>query len=583
MTTTASSGAPLFPQAAATLAPSDQAAMDAAVAALQARKDAWVACPVPERIQIVDAIMRDFHALAPRWVEASVHGKGARLGSLAEGEEWASGPYTLLKELRQLRSSLDDIRRYGRPRIPGPVTERPDGQVVARVFPQHGYDRVLFTGLTAEVWMRPGVTRAGLPETMAVAYAEKNHPGRVALVLGAGNISSIGPLDALYKLLVEDQVVLYKPNPVNAYLAPLIEEALRALIAPGFLTVVHGGTAEGAYLCQHPGVDEIHMTGSDKTFDAIVFGSGPEGAARKAAGTPLLSKRITGELGSVSPVIVVPGPWSARDLVYQGVNIASMLPNNAGFNCQAMRVLVQHAGWAQRAALLGQVRQTLARVPSRVAYYPGARDRFAAFLAAHPEAERLSAAQGDELPWTLIANVPPGQAGDIAFTTEAFCSLFAETALEAASVPDYIERAVAFANERIYGTLSATLIVHPASLRDPATGEAVERAIAELRFGTVGVNYWGGAGFTLGVTPWGAFPGHPLHDIQSGTGVVHNTLMFDQPQKSVLRAPFRVTPTPPWFVTQGRAARAVFRKLAALEATPSPLKVPSIAVDALRG
>ena len=55
-------------------------------------------------------------------------------------------------------------------------------------------------------------------------------PGRVALVLGAGNVSSIGPMDALYKLFVEDQVVVFKTHPVNVYLGPLLEEAFRALI-----------------------------------------------------------------------------------------------------------------------------------------------------------------------------------------------------------------------------------------------------------------------------------------------------------------------------------------------------------------
>src|SRR5581483_1655232 len=152
------------------------------------------------------------------------------------------------------------------------------------------------------------------PATQAVAYANKNHGGRVPLVLGAGNVSSIGPLDVVYKLFVEDQVVVFKTNPVNAYLGPLMEEGFRALVEPGYLRVVYGGAAEGAYLCNSAGVDEIHITGSDKTFDAIVFGAGPEGAERKAAHQPLLDKRITGELGNVSPVIVVPGPWSKKEL-----------------------------------------------------------------------------------------------------------------------------------------------------------------------------------------------------------------------------------------------------------------------------
>src|SRR5690349_878980 len=402
MTIAAQQGSPQFPQAVSAVAASDQTTMDSAIAELQAQKDAWVATSVPERIALIDQMISDVAAIAPRWVDACLRAKEIAPGTPGVGEEWSTGPYLMLNQLRQFRTALDDIRTHGVPRIPGPVKTRPDGQVTAQVFPQTTYDKLFFGGLTAEVWMEPGVTRADLPKTQAVVYANKNHPGKVALVLGAGNVSSIGPLDALYKLFVEDQVVPFKTNPVNAYLGPLILEAFHTLIDQNVLRVVYGGAAEGAYLCNHPGVDEIHITGSDKTFDAIVFGSGAEGAARKAEGKPVLTKKVTGELGNVSPVIVVPGPWSANDLTYQAEHIVSMLTNNAGFNCNATRVIIQQAGWEQRERLLQEIRALLQRVAPRNAYYPGAKDRQQAFVAVHPEAERIGTATGEQLPWTLI-------------------------------------------------------------------------------------------------------------------------------------------------------------------------------------
>ena len=581
MATTTQHGAPQFPAAIGTVAPSDESAMDAAVQALQAQKDAWVALPVRERLALIDQMLADFAAVAPRWVAASLAAKGIGGDAPAASDEWAAGAYPVLRNLRLLRRTLEQIAATGLPHIAGPITTRADGQVVAQVFPQTATDRIFFAGVSADVWMEPDVTAATLPETMATVYRQPPPAGKVALVLGAGNVSSIGPMDVLYRLFVEDQVVLLKTNPVNAYLGPLIEEGFRALVGPGFLRVVHGGAREGAYLCQHPGIDEIHITGSDKTFDAIVFGGGAEGTARKAERRPLLQKRITGELGNVSPVIVVPGPWSASDLAYQAEHIATMLTNNAGFNCNATRVIIQQAGWAQREPLLQGVRAVLGRVATRDAYYPGARERQAAFVAAHPEAEQIGSHEGAQLPWTLIAGVDASKTDDICFTTEAFCSLFAETTLEAASPAEFVDRAVAFANERLWGTLNATLLVHPASLRDPAVAAAVERALAGLRYGTIGVNYWAGLGYALGITTWGAFPGHPLEDIQSGNGVVHNTLMFAKPQKSVITAPFRSTPTPPWFVTHGRGARVVFQRLCAFEVAPSVWKVPGILRAAL--
>ncbi|MEO6192560.1 MAG: aldehyde dehydrogenase family protein, partial [Thermoanaerobaculia bacterium] len=493
------------------------------------------------------------------------------------------GPCFILRNLRLLRESLLDIETHGRPRIPGGVRTRANGQVVARIFPIDLYDRAFYAGVTADVWMEPGVTAKDLPETQAVVYHAPVRQGRVALVLGGGNVSSIGPMDALYKLFVEDQVVVFKTHPVNVYLGPLMEEAFQPLIERGFFRVVYGGAEEGAYLCRHDGVDEIHITGSDQTYEAIVFGPGDEGRRRKEAGEPQLTKRFTSELGNVSPVIVVPGPWDDGDLEYQAENLATMITNNAGFNCNAGRMIVQHASWNQRGALVDRIGQFLDRIPVRRAYYPGAPRRYEAFLAAHMETARIFGVRAlDKLPWMLIPGVDPEKRDDICFTTEAFCGVCGETGLSAASVPEYIDKAVAFCNDTLWGTLNVTLIVHPESLKNPEIKKAVERAIANLRYGTVSVNHWAAIGFGLVATPWGAFPGHTPQDIQSGTGFVHNTLMFDRPQKTVIQAPFYVWPKPVWFATNKMTHR-ITPKLYEFEAAPSIGKLPGILGLALRG
>jgi acyl-CoA reductase-like NAD-dependent aldehyde dehydrogenase len=418
---------------------------------------------------------------------------------------------------------------------------------------------------------------------MAVHYKQSQPTGNVALVLGAGNVSSIGPLDILYKLFVENQVVLFKANPVNAYLGPLLEECMQTLIAAGYLRLVYGGAREGAYLCHHEQVDTIHITGSDKTFDAIVFGPGPDGSARKASRQVQISKPVTGELGNVSPVIIVPGPWTSSDIAYQAEHLASSLTNNAGFNCNASRVLIQHANWPLRQSLLQQVRQELAHHPTRVAYYPGAADRYQAFIDAHPQAEQFGSTQNKHLPWALMTDVAAEHVDDICFRTEAFCSLCAETALPAQSVVEYIERAVQFANEQLWGSLNITLIIHPRTQKEPQVAAALEQALTDLRYGTISINYWAGTSFVLGTTTWGAFPEHDpdLTTIQSGIGVVHNTLMFDRPQKSVLRAPFRSIPKPPWFASQGKIAARLLPKLVSFEAQPGIKKIPGILATAL--
>jgi acyl-CoA reductase-like NAD-dependent aldehyde dehydrogenase len=577
-------GAPQFPAITESIAATTQEEMEHALQDLQAHKDEWVRVSVQQRIALLEQLISNFVAVAPRWVTASLEAKGMSADASIAGEEWMAGAWPVVKNLRLLRQALIDIETYGRPRIPGPVKTLPNQQVAAQVFPQTSYDRLFFSGISAEIWMQPGVSAETLPQTQAVCYQNKQHDGKVALVLGAGNVASIGPMDILYKLFVEDQVVMYKANPVNAYLGPLIAESFRALVEAGYLRLAYGGAAEGAYLCNQPSIDEIHITGSDKTFDAIVFGSGTEGAERKAHNQPLLSKRITGELGNVSPVIVVPGPWNEGDIAYQAEHIASMLTNNAGFNCNATRVIIQQASWSQREPLLQHIRQILTQVPARKAYYPGAQARQQAFVQAHPDAEQFGdVGSGEQLPWTLITGVDAQHRDDICFTTEAFCGLFAETALDVTDTAAYVERAVDFCNNQLWGSLNATILIHPTTLKDPAVAAALEQAVANLRYGSIGVNYWAGASFVLVATTWGAFPGHAINDIQSGTGVVHNTSMFAHAQKSVLRAPFRSMPKPPWFALQGRAASKLFPKMVAFEAAPSPAKVPAMIWSALKG
>ena len=557
--------------------------MVTAVAVLQENKGAWTAVTVRERRALLAELSRGFLAVAERWAALGVEAEGLDPEQPASGEEALVGPYFILRNLRLLRESLLDIETHGRPRIPGGVRTKANGQVVARIFPIDLYDRAFYAGVTADVWMEPGVTEKDLPQTQAVVYNSPVRQGRVALVLGGGNVSSIGPMDALYKLFVEDQVVILKTHPVNVYLGPLMEEAFQPLIERGFFRVVYGGAEEGAYLCRHEGVDEIHITGSDQTYEAIVFGPGDEGRRRKEAAEPQLTKRFTSELGNVSPVIVVPGPWDDGDLEYQAENLATMITNNAGFNCNAGRMIVQHASWNQRGELLDRVGKFLTEIPVRRAYYPGAPRRYEAFLAAHMETARIFGVRAlDKLPWMLIPGVDPEKRDDICFTTEAFCGVCGETGLEAASVPEYIEKAVAFCNDTIWGTLNVTLIVHPESLKNPEIKKAVERAIANLRYGTVSVNHWAAAGFGLVVTPWGAFPGHTPQDIQSGTGFVHNTLMFDRPQKTVIQAPFYVWPKPIWFATNKMTHR-ITPKLYEFEAAPSIGKLPGILGLALRG
>ena len=577
---TPTEGAIVIPEATGTIPHDTRDRLDKAVADLAARKDDWVALDIPSRIRLLEQCIRDTYETTDDWVDAAMQAKGIAADTPAAGEDLAYGPMQLIRTMRLIKETLEDLDEHGEVQLPGEPYVRPDGQVAVPVFPTGWRDKAMYPQITAELRLQRHVTLGNLQA--ARSYREKP-AGRVCFVLGAGNVSSAAPIDVVHKLFVDQQVCILKMNPVNEYMGPIIKRAIAPLLREGFVRVVHGGAADGQYLVDHPDVDTLHMTGSDKTHDIIVYGTGDEGATRKTADDPLVDKPFTSELGNVTPVIVVPGPWTAEDLAYQGKHIASMLTNNAGFNCACPRMIVQHASWNRRHRLLDAVRASLAEAPQREAYYPGARDRWDRFVAAHPEAEWFGDDADGCVPWTLLADLDPDRRDDIAFRVEAFNGLFGEVALDAPTdIGAYLERAVEFCNETLWGTLAASIIVHPATMKDPASAAAVEKAIDALRYGTVAVNAWAAMGYGLVSTSWAAFPGHARNNVQSGIGHVHNTFMLDDPEKSVIRAPWKLGKKPPASY-DFKTLAAVTRRMIRIEAFGDVTQLPGIVVDGIRG
>lgn len=360
------------------------------------------------------------------------------------------------------------------------------------------------------------------------------------------------------------------------------------MIGRGFLAIVTGRADVGAYLTDHPGIDTLHITGSIQSHDAIVFGTGAEGADRKSRNAPRNPRPITSELGAVCPTIVVPGPWTKADLRFQAENVATQKLHNSGFNCVACQVLIVPKDWSLKADFLAALREALKAAPARPLYYPGAADRLGEFRTQHPAAERLD----QEADARLVATLDPARADEPAFHGEIFAPALGIVEIDGKDAASFFGKAVAFANSRLHGTLGANVIVDPITER--RLGDAFETQIAALRYGTVGVNVWTGVGFLLAHAPWGAYPGHPLNDVQSGRGFVHNCLMLDRAQRAVIRAPFRpaprgllhgslaLLPNPPWFVGN-RTGATTARRLVEYLLKPSLTRLAGVLASALRG
>ena len=532
--------------------------VDAVVERLRAAEAVWAATSRPERIRLLEGLRVAVAESAADWVEVARTIKQLPADSPLVGEEWISGPWPILEYVPALSQTLAHLEA-GTDVLTGyEIEQAPGDRLAVQVLPHRHFDRLLLNGFRAEVWTRPGVTVEQFRSGAGLAQRTPAVTHGVGLVLGAGNIFSIPPLDVVYQLFAENRTVVLKLNPVTDPLLPVFQRVFAPFIDLGVVDIITGGADIGTAFATHPGIAAVHMTGSENTHDAIVWGPGEQGAAAKAANAPRLTKPMTSELGGVAPVIVVPGPWSSADLRFQAQHVATQRLHNGGFNCIAAQVVIVSSDWPQKDAFLAELRTALADAPQRPGWYPGCDTRVASARTLHPDADPVGTTSRVVLPGLDLAD--PAES---AFSTEYFAPVLGVAELPGAGAA-FFDAAVTAANDRLRGTLGANVIIHPATKR--AMGEDLVDGIARLRYGTVGVNAWTGVGYLAASATWGAFPGHPLDDIQSGSGIVHNALLLANTERTVVHGPFRpfprsmmhgemtISPKPPWFVNNRTAA-----------------------------
>jgi hypothetical protein len=562
---------------------SSQTKLDLTVTNL--REAAWkfATLSIEKRIALTNSMQQGLMQVMESMVQAGCKTKGIAPDSNLAAEEWAAGVWGVVRQLRLIRESLQSIEKTGNTKI-GKVKRTAAGNLAVQVYPNNAIDGMLFKDITVDVHMQSHVTRQSLENDRASFY-KNPHQGKVVFVLGAGNIGSIGMMDVLTKMFNEGKVCLLKMNPVNAYLGPFIEEAFKAAIDQQFLAVVYGGAEIGRHLVYHPKIDEVHLTGSDKTYEQIVWGNnGIEADERRAQNQPLLRKPMTAELGNVSPIMIVPGPYTDKEIRFQAEQIATAYTMNASFMCCAAKVLVMPKNWDGSAKFIKALQEVCAEIPARNAYYPGAEERWQA-ATKNRKVTNIGKPQSGELPWTFITDLNPDDANENLFTEESFCSVMAQVQVGSADPIDFLRKATDFANHKLWGTLNATLIVHPKTLKNANNNATFEQAIDQLKYGAITINTFIGLLFCTGA-PWGAYGGaHPAantQDIQSGNGFVHNTAMLEGIEKAVLRAPLTVFPKPAWLASH-KKAKVVTQKLIAMEENASWAKIPGIVIAAMQG
>ncbi len=491
----------------------------------------WAQTPIKDKLNLLQSVKINLKKNSHHLVQIISENKKIDHSELFITEEWLTGPVILMKYLSQLQRTLQNNLK-----INLKIKKNNHNHYECQVLPYNFKDRLVWKGISAKI-----ILQKGKEPTQGQHYFDAKFNGGCSLVLGAGNVSSIAPTDAIYKLFAENKVCLVKLNPVNDYLYDVFLEIFKPLIQLQVLYFIKGNVEDGKYLCEHKDIDDIHMTGSEQTHFKIVWGNDENLKTTQ----PLIQKQITSELGCVTPVCIFPGLWSDKELNYVANQFVGAMTNNASFNCNAFKVIVMSSEWKQKELFKNILKQKLSGFPTRPAYYPGAQERYNQIL--HENKNELifqsKVTEKSHLPWTIIENLSPKKE-NIFFKRECFCSLFSIVEIHSQDIQDFSNKVLQFYNEKLYGNLSTSIFIDP---KTKAENKKIwNQFIEKLNYGCIGINCWAALSYAMGVTTWGAFPGNTLQNIKSGIGTVHNSFLIDFPEKSIVEAPFYSSLTPLW-------------------------------------
>ena len=515
---------------------------------------------------MLEEVISNIKEVAYFWSTVCSDNKGTSK-TPAEGEEWLGGPFAAVLATQYYIDTLqsnDDLS----------LESYNKEENSYKVFPNKFIERLTFPFIDAKVYFNKSMSFDDINKFRGFSKRYDIDPS-ITLVLGAGNFSSIPYLDVLYHLITRRSVILLKLNPVNDYLKPVFEKVFQNFIERGYVIVSTGNVYESKYMANHQGVDHIHLTGSDKTFEEIVYGRHLNDKERKLKNLAKLNtKNITSELGNVTPIIIHPGNWSTSDIKYQARKIVTGKLNNNGFNCIAAQIIVLPDGWGQTDTLIKYIKFYMNKAEDRKAYYP-------------ESIERLNKLEKDKAYERVnkLSCVTPHLTREIkAYNKyeldEVWSSALYFKRIAYSSSEDFSNKAIDYCNNDLWGNLGVSVIMkdHDKNLNS----HILENYIEKLEYGTVAINEWAAIGYIIPQLPWGGFPGNKDNDIQSGKSIVHNSMLFESPLKGVVQTKFRISKIidPPWFITN-RKSRRLFKNLTYFQINNSKINLLKLGFSAL--
>jgi aldehyde dehydrogenase (NAD(P)+) len=199
------------PGANASLDASTKKSLDEIIATLAGNEKSFAAMSVADRADLLGRVHTSVADAAEEWVDAASGIKGLDADPRYVGEEWLSGPYAVLAAVAMLRQALTAISAGRSPLATKKFGRAPGNRVTVHVLPSTAQESILFNGFRTEVWMPPGVSEATAKASAGLGELDPTKTEGVGLVLGAGNVTSIPPLDVFYELFANNRISGWKP------------------------------------------------------------------------------------------------------------------------------------------------------------------------------------------------------------------------------------------------------------------------------------------------------------------------------------------------------------------------------------
>ena len=510
-------------------------------------------------ISMLEQVINNIQTISYYWASLSSEKKG-HLTKSKEGEEWIGGPFSCIYALQYFIEYLQDEDGLD-------INNFDETNKSYKVFPTKNIEKLLFPFLEGEIRFGKNLNFKQINEYRGFANRFNSNKPKITLVLGAGNVSSIPVLDALFHMIAHKSVIYIKLNPVNDYLLPIFTQVFEPFISRGFMIITEGDMEASKYLTEHDGFQHTHLTGSNYTYESIVYGKTLSDKERSLKTLPKINKKpITTELGNVTPIIVHPGNWSRSEIRHQAKKIVTAKLNNSGFNCIAAQVIVLPKDWKHTAKLKADIKNFLKKIGDTTSYYPGAIENLNDLNNSnnYEQINNLSCST----PF-LISNLDlEHEYGNKEVWSTAL--YFKEISYN--SYEDFCINSVNYVNNELWGNLGVSVLIK--NYKKKKNEIILNSYVENLKYGTVAINEWSALGFVIPSLPWGGYPGNKDNDIQSGQGYVHNSFLFESPQKGIIYSKFRLSRLidPPWFVTNKKAHR-IFKNLTYYQASNSKINL----------